>query len=676
LLKPSKKIVGIILIIGILVGIPIGVVLSNGSNPTIDEEEGISNFPWLNASVGIGAPEFYRGIQNYTEFLESLIGEGGVSDHGALTGLLDDDHPIYLLEDGSEKSGIDANWLKLGEINRTTWPSGGEIGNYQMSVSILINQTGNTHYAINGSTGQTDYGGPSDAGGVDGASASAVLQAALDDVRDAGGGKVFLKNGNYSLSTNLKVGNNTILEGESWNTILTGPTDLTTWTCIIENERVRTVYANSFITIRNLQIDGQKDSINPSATRPGGIGFTGVQNVIIENNYIHDVVLFCVRLSQWTSDGAINRDVIIRNNFFENADFNGLMAEAENPGDTSRILVEGNYVTGTDTGLSCYKASFVSYVNNICWNNTNNRLFTNFIDIATEQESTDILIAGNICMGSGPYTEGGGGQNVNGIEVVHSTCDRVLIANNYVKDKTYSAINANNNCSVIGNRIYNSPAISGSYAIISGRFTTDNIIGGLWKCAIVAGDGSYIAHNQALDIHYSGYGVIRVIGDGNYIEDNYIYDTTPTEAMYGIYLLSGADDNRVIGNKFINLYRAINIDGGDGTIIIENDFTGCTTEIYGSETNTIIKRNIGYVTENSGTQTCADNENIVHGLDLIPTFIGVTPMNDTYDGVPVIATVDWSGVDSTNIRVGLYWLNGTAITTDIILVSWSATYEP
>lgn len=84
----------------------------------------------------------------------------------------------------------------------------------------------------------------------------------------------------------------------------------------------------------------------------------------------------------------------------------------------------------------------------------------------------------------------------------------------------------------------------------------------------------------------------------------------------------------------------------------------------------------GFVTENSGTQTCADNENIAHGLAGTPTMVTVSPMNDTYDSVPVIATVDWSNVDSTNIQIGLYWTNSTAITDDVILVSWYAEYEP
>lgn len=144
-------------------------------------------------------------------------------------------------------------------------------------------------------------------------------------------------------------------------------------------------------------------------------------------------------------------------------------------------------------------------------------------------------------------------------------------------------------------------------------------------------------------------------------------------------------DNILIGNRLFDSqgtqtqkYGIILADDTDYTTIIGNDVRGNVQSVGMSlvGSNNLVKHNLGFTTENSGTQTCADNENIAHGLAGTPTMVQVTPMNDTYDSVPVIATVDWTGVDGTNIQVGLYWVNGTAIATDIILVSWSATYEP
>jgi len=59
--------------------------------------------------------------------------------------------------------------------------------------SYIIFNDGTDTYARNGSDGTIDYGGPDDEGGADGADDAAVLQAAIDVVNAAGGGKVFLK---------------------------------------------------------------------------------------------------------------------------------------------------------------------------------------------------------------------------------------------------------------------------------------------------------------------------------------------------------------------------------------------------------------------------------------------------------------------------------------------------
>lgn len=142
-------------------------------------------------------------------------------------------------------------------------------------------------------------------------------------------------------------------------------------------------------------------------------------------------------------------------------------------------------------------------------------------------------------------------------------------------------------------------------------------------------------------------------------------------------------DNLITDNR-TSKYQVygINFEYDNTDVSIKNNDVrqGGTTANIGN-LNTIsglldVEGNWGFVTENSGTQTCADNENIPHGLAGTPNVIWVTPMNDTYDGVPIIVTVDWSNVDSTNIKVGLYWVNGTAITADVILVSWRAEYKP
>lgn len=210
----------------------------------------------------------------------------------------------------------------------------------------------------------------------------------------------------------------------------------------------------------------------------------------------------------------------------------------------------------------------------------------------------------------------------------------------------------------------------------------------------------FIYHNNQNGIQIIG-GINHIITDNHFIENSYdnpneydhIYCTYSGDnslitnnifdgggkTRYGIWLQSSSSNDNITiqENNFYNhATAALNI-RGDNHVVKNNYFIyEPNGKIITTASNTVIKNNVGYVTENSGTQTCADNEDIAHGLVGTPTFVDVTPMNDTYDSVVVIATVDWSNVDSTNIQVGLYWINGTAISDDIVLVSWKAEYEP
>ena len=79
--------------------------------------------------------------------------------------------------------------------------------------------------------------------------------------------------------------------------------------------------------------------------------------------------------------------------------------------------------------------------------------------------------------------------------------------------------------------------------------------------------------------------------------------------------------------------------------------------------------------ENGGTASVSNGDYIAHGLPGKPTTVVLTCMNATYDGVPVVVNCDYANTNSTHICVSLYWTNGTAITTPL-LVSWYVEYEP
>jgi hypothetical protein len=169
-------------------------------------------------------------------------------------------------------------------------------------------------------------------------------------------------------------------------------------------------------------------------------------------------------------------------------------------------------------------------------------------------------------------------------------------------------------------------------------------------------------------IHLTG-GSMQVFGNRIYMfGDGYTY--TP------IYLQGDGGGSNIFGNSIQSTHAAKSIifagDASNFHVYNNKIDKAC----YGTMSSCVIGNNIGFITENSGTQICASGENIVHGLDGTPAFVQVDSMNITYDSVPVFVNVNWTAVDSTNINVGVYWTNGTAITDDSILVSWSAKYKP
>lgn len=91
----------------------------------------------------------------------------------------------------------------------------------------------------------------------------------------------------------------------------------------------------------------------------------------------------------------------------------------------------------------------------------------------------------------------------------------------------------------------------------------------------------------------------------------------------------------------------------------------------------IVYNCMGFATENSGTTGDLANGGIIpHGLAGKPNSVGLTCLNATYDGEPVLVYWDEPNSDSTNISVNIYWANGTAITDSLIDVSWYADYDP
>lgn len=103
---------------------------------------------------------------------------------------------------------------------------------------------------------------------------------------------------------------------------------------------------------------------------------------------------------------------------------------------------------------------------------------------------------------------------------------------------------------------------------------------------------------------------------------------------------------------------------------------GAIARISNSGTRTRIKDVYGFVTENSGTQTIANGETVSHGLAGTPTTVVVTARVAVY-GTPAVAiVVAVSARGTSTFTVSAYWVNGTAISADAIVIDYYAEYKP
>jgi len=152
--------------------------------------------------------------------------------------------------------------------------------NVAFEASYIVWSDGSIIYAKNGSTNMIEYSG---------ADAANVINAAITAVHNRGGGKVFIKAGNYTINASIILKSYVTLEGEGWGekaaaTILRLADN-------INDDVIRTPMQKNFhISIRYLQIEGN----NAHQTRGNGITIYAADRSVIE---------FC--MIKWCKDSGI-----------------------------------------------------------------------------------------------------------------------------------------------------------------------------------------------------------------------------------------------------------------------------------------------------------------------------------------------------------------------------------
>jgi len=514
------------------------------------------------------------------------------------------------------------------------------------TVSYKIRKNGSYYEAINGNTGKIDYGGANNAGGADGTDASQVIQYAIN--ASAAGSKIVLKNGVYEITSTITIEgkNSIVLEGESLNAILKQKdgTNLDQLVLILNSHNV---------IIRNLSVDGNR----ANNTKGDGIVADGQSyRGIIE------------KVQVWNCYTGIRIDYVtvlwsVINCHVENCYETGIaVINRETTIWSAKANIRGNKVVKTGHhGILISGASDCIVAENHCYDIGVLRTDGFAHGIALDGDGGARPSYNNKVIGNWIYNTRMCGTEVadqqNWVEIIGNHIDSAKARGIYFGGglaPSYQAVISDNICcNGDGNGIeVNSPNSTelSAHVIIENNICFDN-----------AGDGVFIGWSYCVkvvnnilfnnDKDNTGNAGIRLSECTNTeIIGNILYDNRDTPQQdYGINICSDTYGIiRIFDNKIgTHQYGAINL-AGTGT--------------------RVIKRNEGFVTENSGTATIPSGQTSVtvpHGLVDTPTIVFIEVNHDELKNYKI------TNKTSTQFTVEV----PNAVTADRTF-SWRAWYEP
>jgi parallel beta-helix repeat protein len=507
-----------------------------------------------------------------------------------------------------------------------------EPASFSGDYSYLIETDGTYVWAKSGKTGEVAYGGQWNAGGVSGTNATAVIQSAINALT-SGGKIVFI--GEFSDVNKLSIKNGNITFaglGFKYSKIISkaNVTDLFSFDAPVEN----VVFKDLYLEINGL--DSTSAAIDMDDARN-----CKVLNCYIKTNY---------QAISLDGTSRIVQDNEVKGNIFEGTTANSVLIYVLDGVGSIRNIISDN-ILSLNGGYGIELSGANVYGN---------------------------LIKNNIINGSG-----------YGIYLYDGPYNNV-VAGNFLQGNSYPIMTYPGSRNVISdNIIIDAAGFTGAIHIRGA--SDENIIDGNivlnsnWHGIQVEGARNQIISNFVKKSRY--HGIYIQGGTRNIISNNFaISNSLVGQGSKDGINLEDATYNRVIGNVCTDVeatkrqrYGIAESGTSDYNYIYDNDLEGNWTgalSVVG--VNTEVKRNRGYVTENSGTATVANGEYIAHGIDsslnIGPTnsTVTVTPYTVTYAGVPVVVGCPF--VNGTHIQISAYWTNGTAITNDAIQVWWKVTY--
>lgn len=340
----------------------------------------------------------------------------------------------------------------------------------------------------------------------DGTDQSVVIQAIIDNFPD--GATIFVPEGVFVAS--LKVHSNISIKGAGRNnSVLKAPSGSNM--PVIDNKN-HADGANVNIEIRDITIDGNKDTMTEDVEQSSAIRFRGVDGLVISdcniiNGYRYNIFMgYC-------------RNVTIKGNY---VDGNGTSASVVAAGDgvrfAGRITIDNNTITNSAMDAIIANVSNVNITNNrientglaslaagIYMTNTsrNNKIIGNYVTNASIgidlNGAKDIEVIGNTCT----FNKKGGIWAYNGaknIKIIGNTC-----SNNNQLGETYGGIGVTQSgteyCVIEGNVCYDDQEtptqhyglyLAGSdFNVVRGNVTFGNSI-----------NHFYITNNENSDLHF------------------------------------------------------------------------------------------------------------------------------------------------------------------------------
>jgi len=459
--------------------------------------------------------------------------------------------------------------------------------------------------------------------------------------------RVVLSEGTFTLASTLVGASGLTLEGQGWSTIIILANGV--------NDDIFYAGSKPYITIRNLKLDGNK-----SNQGVGGNSLIFLQwspSALVENVWAVNGKNSGIFNSAANNIGTSNF-TIIRNNLIDNMDTTSIALDWHQ----NNIHIEGNTVknSGGDGILLNALAAMTGVW--IEGNNVDNTM-NHAIQLEGTVASTDVHINNNLVNTTTDATKGFG-IGLQGTGWFNAT---VEIMGNHIKNTKLDAfsIGGMTKLTIIGNlaeSVVGNPATGGDgFAFADSGLEVDGLIcvgntsinnyskGFMFyrvKNSVIS--GNYVAGNGSSGFYFRGGQNNQVIGNhgqGNLGEGGLML----WDDLEGIP--EGSIRNIIEGNQFNgNTGTGIQEAGlADYNLIINNHVVGnSVAQITKVGGNSVISRNMGYVTENSGVSVgTGAQQTKAHGLNYTPLRQNIGVFSDN-----ITAGVWQTAVpDATNIYV-------------------------